>query len=270
MIGEGVEITDNTGTVKKGETAQANNLYLSRHLNSYNNAAVMVSGDTWAETRVGLTLSNGSDVFTRTLNEEGGVRFEEDYSKWFFGDAGDSMRPVFDGDEGLMRLNFCPPAGEAVECTAESSEDAIRQCTFVPSEATKDLTEADKADYTEMFVAVARPVSGKENVWSVTFELTPEATNKLEKAVNDVSGQVLAAVSAMSAAATGEPVAVEMDAVPGFYYAVRYGTTPDVSRNTDGALATGPKLKLDRPVVKGASAFFRMVVSEKPIPARGE
>ena len=61
-----------------GATVQTNNLYLSRNReSSYNNAAVLVSGGTWAETKVGLTLSNEADVFTRTTNEEGGDWFQE-------------------------------------------------------------------------------------------------------------------------------------------------------------------------------------------------
>ena len=259
MIEEGVEITGNTGTVKKGETAQTNNLYLSRSSeNSYNNAAVMVSGDTRAKTRVGLTLSDGSDVFTRTLNEEGGERLEEDFTAWFSGDAGTRMRVLYDGEEGLMKLSLCAPAGEAVECQAESAEEAIAHCVFTPADdVANNLNADDKAEYETMFTAVAKSLGGTS--WSVSYELTEAATNVLQEAVNDAQTAVLDAMT--DPAATTATFAAK----PGFYYAIEYGSDLNLGANTEGQMATGPSVVLDKPQMSAKSGFFRVKVSPSAI-----
>ena len=194
QIEEGVTITGNAASLRLGATAQTNNLYLARHWESYNNAAVMVSGDTRAETRVGLTLSDGSGVFTRTLNEEGGEWLIDDYSTWFFSDAGGNLRPVHDSDEGLMKLSFCAPDGGAVECQAESAEEAIVQCAFRPvDDVTKNLNAEDKAAYKKMFAPVATQTG--DNTWSVTYALTEAATNVLQESVNTAQTAVLEAMT---------------------------------------------------------------------------
>lgn len=267
QIEEGVTITNNTGVVKKGETAKPNNLYLSRSSeNSYNIAAVLVSGDTRAETRVGLTLSNESDVFTRTLNEENGEWLVDDYSSWFFSDSS-NMHPVYAGDEGLMRLNFMAKTGESVTCTAESAEAAEAMCSFVPAEeVVKDMSAADQEAYVRMFAPVAEAVEGQTGTWTVTFALTAEATETIQQTI-DASPDKLAA--AMNAGASEEPVEVEMDVVPGLYYTIQCGTDLSLGRNGEGRLATGRKLTLDMPSVTGSSAFFRVKASELPIPANG-
>ena len=266
MIDEGVEITNNTASLTKESAATANNLYLSRHWNSYNNAAVMVSGDTNAETRVGLTLSNESDVFSRTLNEEGGEWLVDDYSSWFFADSS-SLHPVYDGEEGLMRLNFWAKPGESLTCKAESAEEAEAMCSFVPAEEViKDMSAADQEAYVRMFAPVASPVEGQTNTWTVTFALTAKATETIQQTI-DASPDKLAA--AMNAGASEEPVKVEMDVVPGLYYTIQCGTDLSLGRNGEGRLATGRKLTLDMPSVTGSSAFFRVKASELPIPANG-
>ena len=266
MIGEGVTITNNTGAVKKGETAKPNNLYLSRSSeSSYNNAAVMVSGDTRDEAKVGLTLSNESDVFTRMLNEEGGEWLEDDYSSWFFGDSS-NMHPVYAGDEGLMRLNFMAKTGESVTCTAESAEAAEAMCSFVPAEeVVKVLTAEDKAAYLTMFEAKATAVEGQEKTWTVTFVLTEEAEAKIQEKVDAAPAKLAAALTPSGTAA--EPVDVALDVTPGFYYTIQYGTDLSVGKNAAGTLATEATLTLKMPVVEGASGFFRVKASETPIAA---
>ena len=267
MVEEGVEITNNTASLTKESAATANNLYLSRHWNSYNNAAVMVSGDTRAETRVGLTLSNEIDVFSRTLNEEGGEWLEDDYSSWFFGDKA-WLRPVYDGEGGLLRTrDFSAAPGKEATCTASSAEEAKRLCSFVPAEdVVKDMSAADQEAYVRMFAPVAEAVEGQTNTWTVTFALTAEATETIQQTI-DASPDKLAA--AMNAGASEEPVEVEMDVVPGLYYTIQCGTDLSLGRNGEGRLATGRKLTLDMPSVTGPSAFFRVKASEFPIPASG-
>ena len=259
LIEEGVEITDNTAFLKPGDVARTNNLYLARHWNSYNNAAVMVAGDTQDETKVGLTLSTVHDVFTRTLNEEGGEWLVDDYSTWFFSDAGGNLRPVHDIDEGLMKLSYCALAGEAMECQAGTAEEAIAQCTFVPAEdVVSALDEDDRVKYMSYFKGVAKPAA-VEGSWVVSYELTPDATNEIQQAMSDAPAQVLASV------ATGATEA-EMSTIPGFFYAVSFGTTPGLGSNSEGQLATGHSLKLGVPSVSGKSAFFRVMASPIPIP----
>ena len=269
MIEEGVVIDGNKASQKNGEAERTNNLYLLRHENSYNNAAVLVSGDTGSKTRVGLTLSEAPDVFTRTLNEEGGEWLTDDYSAWFFCDTAAWMRAVYDADEGLIRLADCrlAPGDEPQTLAAGTAEEAAAVAAelFVPPQEVADaLDEASAAAYSKLFAPVVAPVEDRPGSWMVSYAPTEEGTNKLEKAVNDAPAHVLDSISALAA---GEPAQVEMDVVPGFYYAVRYGATPDVACTTEGALAKGPTLKLDMPAVKGTSAFFRMVVSEKQISA---
>ena len=257
QIEEGVTITGNTGTVKKGETAQTNNLYLARHWNSYNNAAVLVAGDTCAETKVGLTLSNEADVFTRTTNEEGGDWLQEDYSSWFFGDTSNRIL-VFDAAHGLMRLNFRLPAGGAVECRAESAEEAIAQCVFTPADdVANNLSAAEKAEYETMFTAVA--TSTGENTWSVKFELTEAATNDLQESVNTAQTAVLGAMTDPDAKTA------TFAAKPGFYYAIEYGSNLNLGANTAGQMAKGPTVELDKPQMSAKCGFFRVKVSPSTI-----
>ena len=260
MIEEGVTITGNTGTVKKGETAQTNNLYLSRNReSSYNNAAVMVSGDTRAETRVGLTLSEVEDVFTRTLNEEGGEWLVDDYSSWFFGDAGAWLGAVYDGDEGLIRLKDVSVApGKEATCTARSEEEAVEKCPFLPAkEIRQGLSAADEASYEKMFTPVATQTGN--NTWSVTYELTEAATNVLQEAVNTAQTAVLDAM--MDPAATTATFAAK----PGFYYAIEYGSDLKLGANTAGQMAKGPTVELDKPRMSTKSGFFRVKVSPSKI-----
>ena len=262
LIEEGVEITDNTASPQPGTAAQTNNLYLARNWNLYCNAAVMVSGDTNAETRVGLTLStdNGDGVFTRLSTEEGGEAIDADFSAWFFGDKS-WLRPTFDDEAGCLSLNDLrvAPGGE-VTFKANSAEAAARLCVFwPPSDVAAALSEADKIAYSGMFAPVATLVTNK--TWSVRFALTAEAKAALQKTVDDAQPVVLAAALAGRQA--------ELDVLPGFYYTIKNGPTVSLGRNDAGKLATGPKLPLGVPVVEGSSAFFRTTVSELPIPAQG-
>lgn len=257
MIEEGVTITDNTAVRKKGASAQTNNLYLSRSSeNSYNNAAVMVSGDTRAKTRVGITLSNECDVFSRTLNEENGEWLTDDYSSWFFGDV-TGLRPVFDSENGVMRFIMPVTPGETATCTAESAEEAAELCPFVPAEAVAQaLGEDDKDAYVKMFAPVVKPVEGQENTWSVTYALTEEAENAVQATTNAALAKLLAAISADE---------VELDAIPGFYYAIEYAADLSLGCNDNGTLATASKLTLMMPKVSGPSAFFRLKASDLQI-----
>ena len=259
QIEEGVTITGNAASLRPGAAARTNNLYLARHWESYNNAAVMVSGDTRAETRVGLTLSDGSGVFTRTLNEEGGEWLTDDYSTWFFSDAGARMRTLYDGEEGLMKLSFNAPAGEAVECKAGSAEEAKAQCTFVPAEdVAQNLKADDKAKYEAMFTPVATQTG--DNTWSVTYELTEAATNVLQESVNTAQTAVLGAMTDPSAQSATVP------ARPGFYYAIEYGSDLNLGANTKGQMATGISVELDKPTDMPATrGFFRVKVSPSKI-----
>ena len=259
MIEEGVEITGNTAAQNPMANAQTNNLYLSRSSeNSYNNAAVMVSGDTRAKTRVGLTLSNENDVFTRTLNEEGGEWLTDDYSSWFFGDAGGDLRSVYDISEGLARLIFCSPTGLAIGCRAVTAEEAIGKCMFVPVDDVATNLSADaKAEYEAMFTPVA--TSTGENTWSVKFELTEAATNALLETVNEAQTAVLDAMTDPDA--TTATVAAR----PGFFYAIEYGSDPGLGANTEGQMATGNSIDLTKPDLHAASGFFRVKVSPSKI-----
>ena len=261
QIEEGVTITGNTAALRPGATAQTNNLYLARHGNSFDNAAVMVSGDTRAETRVGLTLSNESDVFTRTLNEEGGEWLTDDYSAWFFGDVGSHLRPVYDSDEGLMRLkNFSAPAGGAVECQAKTAKEAIEQCVFKPvDDITKNLNAEDKVAYKKMFAPVATQTG--DNTWSVSYELTEAATNVLQESVNTAQTVVLGAMT------DPEAKTATFAAKPGFYYAIEYGSDLSLGANTEGQMATSTSVKLDKPTgMSSTCGFFRVKVSTGRIP----
>ncbi|MCQ2391407.1 MAG: right-handed parallel beta-helix repeat-containing protein [Kiritimatiellae bacterium] len=268
QIEEGVQIVDNTASLKPGTAVYTNNLYLSRNWNSFNNAAVMVSGDTRAETSwVGLTLSNEIDVFSRTLNEEGGEWLTDDFSSWFFSDAKTYLVPVLDSDEGALRLEPHLPPGEPQVITAETAEEAVAAAAelfvFAPSEEVAavldELDEEAAEDYSKMFAPVATPVAGETGSWSVSFVLTPEATNVIQEAMSEAPAQIL---SSMTAGATEVE---DMDVIPGFYYAVSYGSTPGLGANSEGALATGKKMTLGLPTVKGKSAFFRVMASERPI-----
>ena len=261
MIEEGVTITNNTATLKPGMTALPNNLYLARHWNSYNNAAVMVSGDTWAETRVGLTLSNKSDIFTRMLNEEGGEWLECDYTSWFFGDTS-YLVPVYDTDEGLIRLeDHRLPPGEPQTFTANTAEEATHAAAKLfapPKEVSQALSETSIANYSKMFVPVVSQAKDKDNTWSVSYELTPAATNIIQAAMSEAPTKVISSVVTGAAEA-------EIAAVPGLYYAVSYGTTPNLGSNSEGKLATENSVKIGVPSVTGNSAFFRVIASGKPI-----
>ena len=260
MIEEGVEITGNTAAQNPMANAQTNNLYLARSSeNSYNNAAVMVSGDTRAETRVGLTLSNEADVFTRTLSEEGGewLTDDDDYSSWFFGDRS-YLVPVLDRTNGLMRLNFRLPAGGAMECRAETAEAAVEKCMFSPAdEVANSLNASDKAAYETMFTPVA--TSTGENTWSVKFELTKAATNALLETVNEAQTAVLDAMTDPASDTASVP------ARPGFFYAIEYGSDPGLGANTEGQMATGNSIDLTKPDLHAASGFFRVKVSPSKI-----
>lgn len=259
QIEEGVTITGNAASLRLGATAQTNNLYLARHEISYNNAAVMVSGDTRAETRVGLTLSDGSGVFTRTLNEEGGEWLTDDYSTWFFSDAGGNLRLVYDGNEGLIRLIFCSPTGLAIGCRAVSAEEAIGKCMFVPADDVATNLSADaKANYKEMFTPVARSLDG--NSWSVSYELSEAATNILLETVNEAQTAVLEAMT------DPEAKTATFAATPGFYYAIEYGSDLNLGANTKGQMATGTSIELDKPTDMPATrGFFRVKVSPTKI-----
>ena len=264
QIDEGVKITGNTVSLMPGATVQTNNLYLSRSSeNSYNNAAVMVSGDTRPVTRVGLTLSNECDVFTRTLNEEGGEGLTDDYSSWFFGDVGSHLRPVYDGDEGLMRLkNFSAPAGGAVECQAETAEEAIEQCVFKPADdIANNLSAADKTEYETMFTPVATQTG--DTTWSVSYELTETATNVLQESVNTAQTAVLGAMT------DPEAKTATFAAKPGFYYAIEYGSDLNLGANTEGRMAKGSSVELDKPAdMPPTRGFFRVKVSPSKIDPR--
>ena len=259
QIEEGVTITGNAASLRLGATAQTNNLYLARHEISYNNAAVMVSGDTRAKTRVGLTLSDGSGVFTRTLNEEGGEWLTDDYSTWFFSDAGGNLRLVYDGNEGLIRLIFCSPTGLAIGCRAVSAEEAIGKCMFVPADDVATNLSADaKANYKEMFTPVARSLDG--NSWSVSYELSEAATNILLETVNEAQTAVLEAMT------DPEAKTATFAATPGFYYAIEYGSDLNLGANTKGQMATGTSIELDKPTDMPATrGFFRVKVSPSKI-----
>ena len=261
MIEEGVEITGNTAAQNPMANAQTNNLYLARHWNSYNNAAVMVSGDTRPVTRVGLTLSNECDVFTRTLNEEGGDWLQEDYSSWFFDDTSNRVL-VFDAAHGLMRLNFRLPAGGAVECRAETAEAAIKKCMFSPAdEVANSLNASDKAAYETMFTPVATQTG--DNTWSVSYELTEAATNVLQESVNTAQTAVLGAMTDPDATTATIP------AKPGFYYAIKYGSDLKLGANTAGQLAVGTSVELTKPTdVPATRGFFRVQVSPSKIDPR--
>ena len=260
MIEEGVQITDNTASPTPGATAQTNNLYLVRNKTSYNNAAVLVEGDTRAETRVGVTLSNGLDAFSRMNNEEGGYWLLDDYAPWFFSDAGGLLRPVLDGAEGLLRLKFCVPIGKSAACQAETAEEAIEQCAFrLADDVVKNLSADNKSAYEAMFTPVAK--SQGDNSWSISYDLSESATNVLQEVVNTAQAAVL------SAMLDPEATTVAFAAKPGFYYALEYGSNLNLESNTEGRMATGTSVELDKP--QGLSAtrgFFRVKVSPLKIP----
>ena len=262
MIDEGVEITNNTASLTKESAATANNLYLSRHWNSYNNAAVMVSGDTNAETRVGLTLSNESDVFSRTLNEESGEWLRDDYSSWFFGDTS-YLVPVFDGENGLMRLeDHRLPPGVPRTFTANTAEAAVATAVklLAPSEEVAAALDAESAAaYVTLFAPVVTEQAPGE--WSVVFEPTDDATARLVQTANDALAAVLAAML--------DPTVdtVSFPACPGFFYAIEYGAGPGLGANTAGELAKGTGVELRKPDRTGPSGFFRVKVSSVMIDA---
>ena len=262
MIEEGVTITNNTASLTKESAATANNLYLSRHWNSYNNAAVMVSGDTRAETKVGLTLSEEEDVFTRTLNEEGGERLTDDYSSWFFGDTS-YLVPVFDGENGLMRLeDHRLPPGVLRTFTANTAEAAVATAVklLAPSEEVAAALDAESAAaYVTLFAPVVTEQAPGE--WSIVFEPTDEATARLVQTANDALAAVLAAML--------DPTVdtVSFPACPGFFYAIEYGAGPGLGANTAGELAKGTGVELRKPDHTGPSGFFRVKVSSVMIDA---
>ena len=263
MIEEGVTITNNTAAVKKGATAKPNNLYLSRSSeNSYNNAAVMVSGDTRDETKVGLTLSNEIDVFSRTLNEEGGEWLTDDYSSWFFGDTS-YLVPVFDGENGLMRLeDHRLPPGVPRTFTANTAEAAVATAVklLAPSEEVAAALDAESAAaYVTLFAPVVTEQAPGE--WSVVFEPTDDATARLVQTANDALAAVLAAML--------DPTVdtVSFPACPGFFYAIEYGAGPGLGANTAGELAKGTGVELRKPDRTGPSGFFRVKVSSVMIDA---
>lgn len=263
MIEEGVEISNNTAAVKKGATAKPNNLYLSRSSeSSYNNAAVLVSGDTREETKVGLTLSNEIDVFSRTLNEEGGECLTDDYSSWFFGDTS-YLVPVFDGENGLMRLeDHRLPPGVPRTFTANTAEAAVATAVklLAPSEEVAAALDAESAAaYVTLFAPVVTEQAPGE--WSVVFEPTDDATARLVQTANDALAAVLAAMLDPDADTVSFP------ACPGFFYAIEYGAGPGLGANTAGELAKGTGVELRKPDHTDPSGFFRVKVSSVMIDA---
>ncbi|MDO5320116.1 MAG: hypothetical protein Q4G65_15935, partial [bacterium] len=155
----------------------------------------------------------------------------------------------------------CAPAGEAVECQAESAEEAIAHCVFTPADdVANNLNADDKAEYETMFTAVAKSLG--DNSWSVSYELTEAATNVLQEAVNDAQTAVLDAMT--DPAATTATFAAK----PGFYYAIEYGSNLNLGANTEGQMATGPSVVLDKPQMSAKSGFFRVKVSPSKIDSR--
>ena len=120
-----------------------------------------------------------------------------------------------------------------------------------------NLNADDKAEYETMFTAVAKSQGGTS--WSVSYELTEAATNVLQEAVNDAQTAVLDAMM--------DPTAqtATFAAKPGFYYAIEYGSDLNLGANTEGQMAKGATVKLDKPQMSAKCGFFRIKVSPSKI-----
>jgi len=92
----------------------------------------------------------------------------------------------------------------------------------------------------------------------VVIDLTPAATNDIQKTVDDAQTNVLAAV-------LWDDDKAKIIAIPGIYYAIEYGEDLGLGSNTPGTMATGFTVDLDKPRLETPAAFFKVLASPKPI-----
>jgi len=141
---------------------------------------------------------------------------------------------------------------QAQTIAATINED-LRNSIAIPGALTNSTEEA-LSTYCNLYGATP---SGT----AVVIDLTPAATNDIQKTVDDAQTNVLEAV-------LGTDDKAKIIAIPGIYYAIEYGEDLGLGANTPGTMATGFTVDLDKPRLETPSAFFRVKASSKPIEAK--
>lgn len=218
-------------------------------------AAWTVNGSAVAEAPATLTEGDTYSV-TYTANE--GYEFADGATTSAEGTAGSENIAIAIDDAVASApavVEIAPETlGDATYASQAEAEAAAANVTVVPAAAVDAvLSAADKAAYVAMFEVKAVEVDG---AWKLTAALTAAAETALTaEATADTADLVEAGFA-------GD---VEIEATPGFYYSIVWGTALDsIETETARVLAENSTVTLAMPVNNADSGFYKVKVSVAP------
>ena len=218
-------------------------------------AAWTVNGTPAAEAPA--TLTEG-DTYEVVYTANAGYEFAEGATTNATGTAGTENIVITISDavsSAPVAVEIEPEAlGDATYTTEADALAAAANATVGASaavEAALDSTEL--AAYKDMFEIVPVEDNGE---WKLTAALTSAAEAALTTEATDDAGDLVTA---------GFTGTVEVDATPGFYYSIVWGTgVTNLGNETTRVLAEGDKVTLTFPANAANSGFYKVKISVAP------
>ncbi len=248
----------NVSRIYEGVTATTHRYAMGQTLFSYNafndnRVNVLGIGDFAVH---GKQSQGNSEVSPLTMNW---VSPGDNYTKMNTDCLDNGIIEIWGKVEGAV----VPEAGEPVVVEAQTAEDAIAQTVIVVEDAEADAAAGDggQAQYLEL---VATETSSGSGQWIVKAEVkatavvaggTKTVQETVEEAAISFANEGLESIAGATVTTHVDIPAAKV--VPGLYYSVSYGTTPDNhTEESDRVLATGSNVTIPVPALSNENVYY--------------